>query len=223
MVPPARGYSLPDYYEPLRSGPVVEPAGMTSSIPCCQLKFGPSRHCGASYTMATWPLRDWKPAQVAEQGEGERGGETESEGGIHSLGWMRETRQTEQGAGIIGGGDKLAFWSKLTTHNCLSKTTLPVCTGQTAGSIYWHGPILHQGHTYHKTMTSYSKQMGRLKWGGGNRKGHQWVTMLMMEHGPSHSPPGFFSNVLIAVHIIKQNLFTVPSYHKGSFTVARKK
>ena len=35
--------------------------------------------------------------------------------------------------------------------------------------------------------------MGRLKWGGGEkgggggRKGHQCMTMLAMEHGPSHS------------------------------------
>ena len=76
---------------------MVEPAGVTSSIPCRELEFGCSRHCGASYTMATWPLRDQKTAQVAEQWEGGGeeggGGETESEGGIHSLGWMRETEQ----------------------------------------------------------------------------------------------------------------------------------
>ena len=66
LVPPARGYGLPCCYEPLRSSPVVEPAGMTSSIPCRELEFGPSRHCGASYTMTTWPLRDRKTAQVAE-------------------------------------------------------------------------------------------------------------------------------------------------------------
>ena len=53
LVPPARGYSPPCCYELLRSGPVVEPAGMTSSIPCRELEFGPSRHYGASYTMAS--------------------------------------------------------------------------------------------------------------------------------------------------------------------------
>ena len=56
--------------------------------------------------MATWPLRDRKPAQVAERGEGGGEGvgeETESEGGIRSLGWMRETRQTEQRGGGGGG------------------------------------------------------------------------------------------------------------------------
>ena len=47
-----------------------------------------------------------KTAQVAERGEGggEGGGLTESEGGIHSLGWIRETRQTEQRGKGGGGG-----------------------------------------------------------------------------------------------------------------------
>ena len=90
LVPPAGGYGLPCCYEPLCSSPVVEPAGMTSSIPCHELEFKPSRHCGASYTMATWPPRDRKTAQVAEWGKG--GGE-ERGGGICSLGWMEETEQ----------------------------------------------------------------------------------------------------------------------------------
>ena len=70
----------------LRSGPMVLPAGMTSSVPCCELEFRSSRHRGASYTMAIWLPRDRKPAQVAERGEGGGegggggGGETESEG-----------------------------------------------------------------------------------------------------------------------------------------------
>ena len=62
-------------------------------------------------------------------------------------------------------------------------------------------------------MTGYSQQNGKIKIGrgekegggggeGGDGKGHLCMTMLVMEHGPSHSPPGFFSNVLIAVHII---------------------
>ena len=37
------------------------------------LKLGPSRHRGASYTIATWPLRDRKLAQVAERMEGGEG------------------------------------------------------------------------------------------------------------------------------------------------------
>ena len=128
-----RGYGQPCCYKPLRSSPVVKPAGMKSSIPCRELEFGPSRHCGTSYTMATWPLRDRKPVQVAEQGGGGGvGGEVErgggggggdrewKGGGIRSLGRMRETR--EGGGGLIGGGHKLALWSKLTTHNSLSKT-----------------------------------------------------------------------------------------------------
>ena len=32
----------------IRVCPVVKSAGMTSSVPCHELEFGPSRHCGAS-------------------------------------------------------------------------------------------------------------------------------------------------------------------------------
>ena len=53
------------------------------------------------------------------RGKGGGGEETESEGGIRSMGWMRETEQ--EGRGLIGGGDKLAFLSKLTTHISLNK------------------------------------------------------------------------------------------------------
>ena len=58
LVPPTRGYGPPCFYKLLRSSTVVEPAGVTSSVPCRELEFGLSKHCGASYTMATWPLRD---------------------------------------------------------------------------------------------------------------------------------------------------------------------
>ena len=58
LVPPARGYSPPCCYELLRSSPVVEPAGMTSSVPCHEPVFGPSRHCGASCTVTTWLPKD---------------------------------------------------------------------------------------------------------------------------------------------------------------------
>ena len=125
LVPPARGYGPSCCYEPLRSSPVVEPAGI-SSVPCRELEFGPSRHCGASYTMAMWPLRDRKTAQVAEWGEGggeEGGGETESEGGGGGGGSFLgvDGGDRAEGRGLIGGGDKLAFWSKLTTHISLTK------------------------------------------------------------------------------------------------------
>ena len=136
LLPPARGYGPPCCYEPLRSGPVVEPAGMTSSVPCREPVFEPSRHHGASYTMATWLLRDRKPAQVADWGEGVgRGGgggggggwKTESEGEINSLTRMRERLEGWRmggggGGGLIGGGDKLDFWSRLTTHISLNGT-----------------------------------------------------------------------------------------------------
>ena len=53
--------------------------------------------------------------------------------------------------------------------------------------------MLYQGHTYHETLWQATQnKTGRLKWGGGwerkgggNGEGHQWVTMLVMEHGPS--------------------------------------
>ena len=48
-----------------------QPAGVTSSVPCQELEFGPSRHRGASYTMAMSLLRDREQAQVAERGLGE--------------------------------------------------------------------------------------------------------------------------------------------------------
>ena len=67
---------------------MVRPAGVTSSIPCRELEFGCSRHCGASYTMATWPLRDQKTAQVAERGEG--GGEDGGGGGGGGGGGRRQ-------------------------------------------------------------------------------------------------------------------------------------
>ena len=89
LVPPARGYSPPCFYELLRSSPVVEPAGMTSSVPSREPVLGPSRHRDASCTVATWLPRDQKPAQVAEVEKGAwRGG---------------------GGGGVIGGGDKLDF------------------------------------------------------------------------------------------------------------------
>ena len=71
LVPPARGYGPPCCYKPLRSSPVVEPAGMTSSIPCRELEFGPSRHCGASCTMAMWPTESL-PRWLNEGREEER-------------------------------------------------------------------------------------------------------------------------------------------------------
>ena len=203
LVPPARGYGPPCCYEPLCSSPVVEPAGMTSSIPCRELEFGPSRHCGTSNTMATWPLRDRKTAQVAEwvEGGGERGGgggdrEWRRGGGggggggfVPWGGWRRQGR----GEGVNRRRRQASFLIK-TDHSHQPYQNLVACLHKTTRIICWHGPILYQGHTYHETMTGYSQQNGKIKmgrgWergeGGGNGKGHQWVTMLVMEHGPSH-------------------------------------
>ena len=78
--------------------------------------------------MATWPLRDKKTAQVDEWGEGggeEVGGEG---GGGEDWEWRGDSflgvdeGDRAEGRGLIGGGDKLAFWSKLTTHINLNKT-----------------------------------------------------------------------------------------------------
>ena len=66
IVPPARSYGPPCCYEPLCSSPVVEPAGMTSSVPYREPVFEPSRHRDASCTVATWLPRDRKLAQVAD-------------------------------------------------------------------------------------------------------------------------------------------------------------
>ena len=166
----------------LRSGPMVQLAGMTSSVPYHGLQFGPSRHRGANYIMATWLPRDRKPAQVAKWGEG--GGEGGGGGEGRQRKWRGgqfpeedegETRRTEKGRGLIGGGDELDFWSRLTTHNSLNKTWLLVCTGQTTGLIYWYGLMLHQGHTYHKILWQATQnKTGRLEWGGeggGGNKG----------------------------------------------------
>ena len=118
LFPPSRGYSQPDYYEPLHSGPMVQPADMTSSVPCCsELEFGLSRHRDASCTVATWLPRDRKPAQVAELWEGgwgegaerRRGGggwKTESEEEISSLRRMRERLEEWRRGG--GGGRRQA-------------------------------------------------------------------------------------------------------------------
>ena len=78
--------------------------------------------------MATWPLRDQKTAQVAEWGEGggdEGGGgrqRVKGGGGGDSFLGVVDGGDRAEGRGLIGGGDKLAFWSKLTTHISLSKT-----------------------------------------------------------------------------------------------------
>ena len=113
LVPPAMDYGPPCCYMPLRSGPVVEPAGMTSSVPCREPVFGSSRHRDASCTVATWLPRDRKPAQVADWGEGvgRRGGRG---GGMEDREWRgnklfeededRETRGMERGWGWGGGG-----------------------------------------------------------------------------------------------------------------------
>ena len=74
MAPPAKGpRGLQIYKSLLHKGPVVQPGGVIPSVQCRKLEFGPSKHCGASYTMATWLLSGQKQAQVAELGEG--GGE----------------------------------------------------------------------------------------------------------------------------------------------------
>ena len=106
-VPQARSYDLPDHYQPLRGDHMVQPAGMMSSVPCREPVFGPSRHCGASYTMATWLLRYQKPAQVADWGEGVGRGR-----GVEDREWRGnkffeedegETRRMENGLGGEGG------------------------------------------------------------------------------------------------------------------------
>ena len=110
MVPPARGYDPPDYYQPLRGDRVVQPAGMMSSVPCREPVFRPSRHRGASYTMATWLLRDQSQPKWLTEGRGwvgEEGGgwKTASEGEISSLRRMRERLEGWRMGGRGGGGE----------------------------------------------------------------------------------------------------------------------
>ena len=80
------------------------------------LEFGPSRYCGASYTIARWLLGiDSRPRWLNE-GSGEEMGveEGESEGEMSSLRRMRERpegQRRREGGGrwLTGDGDKLDF------------------------------------------------------------------------------------------------------------------
>ena len=61
---------------------------------------------------------------------------------------------------------------------------------------------------------------------GGGGEGWRWASMS--DHVGDGTwtitfTPWIFSNVLIAVHIISQNLISIHSYHIDSLTVARKK
>ena len=123
MVPPTRGHGPPHCYEPLHSGPVVESAGMTSSVPLpragiptfqtlwCQLHSGHLASKGLKASPGGWMrggrgwgrgvrLRKWRGDKFFEEDEG-------------TIRWM------EGGEGVDRGGDKLDFWSRLTTHNSL--------------------------------------------------------------------------------------------------------
>ena len=98
LVPPARGYSRPCCYELLHSSPVVEPTGMTSSVPCPRAGVRTLqtlwRQLHNGHVASKRPKDcsgGWMRGGRRRRGGG--GGETESEGGIHSLGWMRETEQ----------------------------------------------------------------------------------------------------------------------------------
>ena len=195
MVPPARGYDLTDYYQPLCGGRMVQPAGMMSSVPCREPVVGPSRHHGAScndHLASKGPKASpggWLRGVGGKQRRGGEGGGRMEDREWRGYQFLEEeeegdTRRVEAGT---GGGDKLDFWSRLTTHNSPYKTSLPVCTRQTRRLVYWHGSMLHQGHTYHKTMTGYSKQNRKVKmggrgvggWemGGGGGSGWRWASM----------------------------------------------
>ena len=131
--------------------------------------------------------------QEGGRGGGGGGGGRMSEGERSSLRRMTERlegqrrewsgRQGGGGEGLIGEGDKLDFWSRLITHNSLNKTWWRVCTRQATRFIYWHGPMLHQGHTTMKLYdrlikTKRLKEEGVRKGGGG----------VWMERGISEWP-----------------------------------
>ena len=75
----------------------------------------------------SWPswLTEGRGWGGEEAGQGGGGWKTESEGEISSLGRMRERLEGWReggGGGLIGGGDKLDFRSRLTSHNSPNKT-----------------------------------------------------------------------------------------------------
>ena len=65
----------------------------------------------------------------------------------------------------------------------------------------------------------------RRGWGGGgegrNGDRHQKVAMLVIKHGPSHSPSGF--SAMSSWLYIPSNKTLQYSYHKDAITDARKK
>ena len=61
---------------------MVQLAGMTSSVSCRKLEFGPSRHRGTSYTQATWLPRDRKLPRWLNKGREEEKGREKGEAGV---------------------------------------------------------------------------------------------------------------------------------------------
>ena len=108
MVLPARGYSPPCCYEPLHSGPVVEPAGMTSSLTASQCSDLPDTVTPAAQWPPGFQGTESRPRWLTEgrglvaEEEGRGGGRQRVKGNKFFEEDRGETRRMEKGG--KGGG-----------------------------------------------------------------------------------------------------------------------
>ena len=99
-----------------------------------------------------------------------------------------------EGRGLIGGGDKLAFWSNWPLTSALTKLSCLSTQDNQQKSFVGMALYYIKATPITKLWQATHNKMGRLKWGGcqkgrgggGYGKGLQCMTMLVMEHGPSH-------------------------------------
>ena len=87
----------------------------------------------------------------------------------------------------------------------------PVCTGQTAGPFHWHGPMLHQGHTY-TTECTLSSRTGILKKREGAVGGGREEEEGMKGRKGVHEWPCWWWTWTIA-HVCLKNAFILIDYH----------
>ena len=102
MVLPARGYSPPCCYEPLHSGPVVEPAGMTSSLTASQCSDLPDTVTPAAQWPPGFQGTESRPRWLTEG----RGLVAEEEGG------GMEDREWREISSLRRIGERLEGWRK---------------------------------------------------------------------------------------------------------------
>ena len=188
--PIQNGAALQIFPSLLHRGPVVQPAGITSSVLYREQKFGPFRHRDASYTVNTWPIGNRNRPRWLNKGreeEKERLGRTreqrkdkffeEDEG---------ETRRTEKGGGGIDRRRRQARFLTKTDHSLQPQQNLVVCLHRTNNKTHllaWpyvtsrpHLPRYSMTGLLKTTITTTSP--GRLNGEGGekggtNGEGHQ--------------------------------------------------